>query len=291
MKKILLDKKAIITGGNQGLGFEIAKRYLQSGASIMICARDEKKLTEAASKLQDFVETGQKIGVKVADISVPSEVNKFVDESLRFLGGCDILVNNAGVYGPKGNIENIDFEIWKKAIEINLYGSIMMCRALLPHFKLQKYGKIIQLSGGGATNPLPMISAYAVSKAAVVRFSETLAEEVRSFGIDVNCIAPGSLNTGMLDEILHAGPKMVGQDFYERSLKQKKNGGIPLSKGTDLALWLASDASDGITAKLISAIWDNWEEWPKHIDVLNSSDAYTLRRVVGRDRGFKLGDK
>ena len=115
-------------------------------------------------------------------------------------------MNNAGVYGPMGSIEDVDWDAWVRAIEINLFGSILMCRALLPHFKAQRYGKIIQLSGGGATNPLPRISAYAASKAAIVRFAESLALEVRDEGIDVNAIAPGALNTRMMDELLAAGP-------------------------------------------------------------------------------------
>ena len=214
-----------------------------------------------------------------------------VADTLKVLGGCHILVNNAGIYGPKGEIESVDWAEWAKAIEINVYGSILMCRALLPHFKAQGYGKVIQLSGGGATNPLPRISAYAVSKAAIVRFAETLAEEVRGTGIDVNAIAPGALNTRMLDEIIEAGPERVGQVYYDRSLKQKESGGAPLDKAADLALFLASAASDGITAKLISAVWDDWEHWPDHLDELSSSDAYTLRRIAGRDRGFTWGDK
>jgi 3-oxoacyl-[acyl-carrier protein] reductase len=162
---------------------------------------------------------------------------------------------------------------------------------VLPHLKAQRYGKIIQLSGGGATNPMPRISAYAVSKAAIVRFAETLAEEVRGTGIDINSIAPGALNTRMLDEVLEAGPDKVGKDFYERALKQRDNGGVPLQRGADLAIFLASRASDGITGKLISAVWDNWEHWPEHLDKLSGSDVYTLRRIVGRDRGFEAGDK
>ena len=178
----------------------------------------------------------------------------------------------------------------KKAIEINVYGSVLMCRVLIPHFKKQKYGKIVQLSGGGATNPLPNISAYATSKAAIIRFIETLAEEVLSFGIDVNAIAPGALNTGMLQEVIDTGPEKVGKEFYEKALKQKNNGGVPLSFGADLALFLASSASDGITGKLISAVWDKWRDWPNYLKELTDSDAYTLRRIAGRDRGFDWGD-
>ncbi|MEK7382583.1 MAG: SDR family oxidoreductase, partial [Elusimicrobiota bacterium] len=134
-------------------------------------------------------------------------------------------------------------------------------------------------------------SAYAVSKAAIVRFAETLAEEVRGQGIDVNAIAPGALNTRLLDEVLAAGPEKAGGQFFERSSKQKESGGAPLGVAAELAAFLASDQSDGITGKLISAVWDDWARWPEHIDELRSSDVYTLRRISGRDRGCAWGDK
>ncbi len=135
-----------------------------------------------------------------------------------------MLVNNAGVYGPLGPSEDVDWAAWVRAMEINVYGSVLPCRALLPHFKQHRYGKIVQLSGGGATNPLPRISAYAASKAAVIRFAESLALEVRPFGIDVNAIAPGALNTRMLDEVVAAGPEVVGQDFYDRMVSNERTG-------------------------------------------------------------------
>ena len=83
-------------------------------------------------------------------------------------------------------------------------------------------GKIIQLAGGGAASPLPLISSYAISKAAVVRFVENLSEELKDYNIDINAVAPGPLNTGMLEEVLKAGPKRVGKNFYNESVKQKK---------------------------------------------------------------------
>lgn len=291
MGKVLSGKISIITGANQGLGLEIARAYVLGGADVMLCARNVTLLQEAQADLAKLAAPGQKIVTKACDVSVEAEVQALVHETLETLGGCHILVNNAGIYGPKGEIESINWAEWTKAIEINVYGSILMCRAILPHFKAQGYGKVIQLSGGGATNPLPRISAYAVSKAAIVRFAETLAEEVRGSGIDVNAIAPGALNTRMLDEILLAGPEKVGQAFYERSLKQKESGGAPLECGAELAVFLASPASDGITAKLVSAVWDDWMRWPEHLDDLAASDAYTLRRITGRDRGFSWGDK
>ena len=222
MKSILDGKKAIITGSSQGLGLEIARKFVLSGADIMMCARDGKTLERAKDDLKKITNKKQKILSLVADVSLSNDVEIVVDETIKNLGGCHILVNNAGVYGPKDKIESTNWEDWVKTIEINLFGSILMCKALIKHFKKQNYGKIIQLSGGGATNPLPNLSAYAVSKVAVVRFCETLAEELRGTGIDVNAIAPGALNTRMLDEILKAGPKKVGRQFYKKSLEQKK---------------------------------------------------------------------
>jgi 3-oxoacyl-[acyl-carrier protein] reductase len=291
MKLPLSGKVAIITGANQGLGLEIARKYLAEGASLALCARNEALLQEVCRDLMVTALPHQRVIGVATDVSKGPEVEHFIGETRRELGRIDILVNNAGVYGPKGEIETVDWLEWVRSIEINLFGSILMCRAVLPTFKGQGSGKIIQLSGGGATNPMPRISGYAVSKAAIVRFIETLAEEVRDYGIDANAIAPGALNTRMLDEVLNAGPEKVGKAFYERSLKQKETGGSSLDVGTGLAVFLASDASNGITGKLISAVWDNWQDWSNHLEELNKSDIYTLRRITGRDRSMNWGDK
>jgi 3-oxoacyl-[acyl-carrier protein] reductase len=292
MKKIFLHKKvAIITGASEGLGFEIAKKFILSGANVTICSRNKNNLETAKIILSNLLNKKQQIITVLADISRQQDVNKVIRTTIKKFGTCDILVNNAGIYGPKGKLEKLNWNDWKKTIEINLFGSILMCRGLIDHFKKKKYGKIIQLSGGGATNPLPYLSAYATSKAAIVRFAETLAEEVRDYNIDINSIAPGALNTRMLDEIIKAGAEKVGIDFYKRAIKQKKTGGTPLNNASDLAIFLASSHSDGITGKLISAVWDNWNNWPKYIDKISNSDVYTLRRIVGRDRGFFWGDK
>ena len=290
-KKFLANKVAIITGASEGLGFEIAKKFILEGANITICSRNKRNLKLAKESLIKILHSNQKILVIPADVSKQSDVKKIINLTIKKFGKCNILVNNAGIYGPKGKIENINWKDWKKTIEINLFGSILMCRHLIKYFKKKKYGKIIQLSGGGATNPLPNLSAYAASKAAIVRFMETLALEVRDFNIDINSIAPGALNTKMLDEVINSGPNKVGVDFYKRALKQKKTGGTSLNYGSELAVFLASSESDGISGRLISAVWDNWKEWPKHINKLSNSDVYTLRRIIGRDRGFSWGDK
>jgi len=289
MSDELTGRTALITGGTQGLGLEIARAYLAAGvAGVCICGRDAAALRTAVMELTSAADSGQSVLGEVADVSSPAEVDRLVDAAVSGLGGITILVSNAGVYGPKGPIDRVDWSEWTRAVEINLYGSVLPARALVAHFRKRGYGKIVQLSGGGATNPLPGLSAYAASKAAVVRFAETLAGELHDDHVDVNAIAPGALNTRMLDEVLAAGPEAVGQAFYQRALEQQRSGGVPLRRGAEVAVFLASAASDGITGKLLSAVWDPWSELPEHLEDL-ASDVYTLRRVVPADRGLDWG--
>ena len=286
----LSGRTALITGGTQGLGLEIAMHYLRAGiAGLCICGRDLDVLTAAREQLREVAEGEQHVIAEIADVSSSAEVERLVGTTLEQFPDLTILVNNAGVYGPKGSIDQVDWREWARAIEINLLGSVLPARALVPHFRQSGYGKIVQLSGGGATNPLPGLSAYAASKAAIVRFAETLAEELREHRVDVNAVAPGALNTRMLDEVLAAGPELVGQSFYERAQQQQRSGGVPLERGAALAVWLASADSDGVTAKLLSAVWDPWSELSEHLDDL-ASDVYTLRRIVPADRGLAWGD-
>jgi NAD(P)-dependent dehydrogenase (short-subunit alcohol dehydrogenase family) len=286
----LRGRTALITGGTQGLGLQIARHYLRAGiAGVCICGRDPDVLVAAREELQGAAGSDQEVIAEVADVSSAADVERLLDTTLERFPELTILVNNAGVYGPMGTIDRVDWREWARAIEINLLGSMLPSRALVAHFVRRSYGKIVQLSGGGATNPLPGLSAYAASKAAAVRFAETLAEELREHHVDVNAVAPGALNTRMLDEVLAAGPERVGPGFYERALEQQRSGGVPLERGAALAVWLASAASDGVTAKLLSAVWDPWPELAEHLDDL-ASDVYTLRRIVPSDRGLDWGD-
>lgn len=286
----LKGRSSIITGASQGLGFEIAKHYISAGANVFICGRDEGAIQNACSELKSLASPGQLVLAAGADVSERDDVERIVGAALHHFKELHILVNNAGIYGPKGSLEEVNWTEWARAIEINLYGSVFMCQAVLPHFRQRGYGKIIQLSGGGATKPLPRFSAYAASKAAIMRLAETLAEEVRQDHIDVNSIAPGALNTRLLEEVLEAGPAKVGQQFYDQSLQQKRDGGTSMNKGAELAVFLGSAASDGITGKLLSAVWDPWEQLSEHLDELRKSDIYTVRRIVPKDRGATWGE-
>jgi NAD(P)-dependent dehydrogenase (short-subunit alcohol dehydrogenase family) len=280
----------VVTGASQGLGKAIAREFVKEGAHVGLCARDEKLIHAVAQDFEILKSAGQQIFAAPCDVSVEDDVEQFFDAVRSRLGPVNVLINNAGIYGPKGESEKVDFHEWTRAIEINLYGTFLPCRFAIRQMKMkeQRRGKIINLSGGGATAPLPRISAYAASKAAVVRLTETLAKELKEFAIDVNAIAPGALNTRLLEEVLSAGPDAVGQEFYQKSLKQRYSGGVPLEKPARMCVYLASGASDGITGKLISAQWDPWENLHAFREQLVNSDVYTLRRIVPEDRGLKF---
>ncbi len=282
----LAGRRALITGASQGFGLAVARRFVEEGADVMLCSRGADQLAGARDELLDLAGERSRVAAMPADVADASDVQRLVGAALDHLGGIEVLVASAGIQGPTGRVQDVDWAEWRQAIEINLLGTVLCCRAVLPHFIARKYGKIVLLSGGGATSPRPYFSAYAASKAAVVRFGETLAAELRGTGIDVNSIAPGALNTRMLDEVLEAGPAGVGQTAYEEAVRQKADGGTPLEVGAALCAFLASAASDGITGKLISAVWDPWKRFPEHMDQLVGSDVYTLRRIVPGDRGM-----
>jgi NAD(P)-dependent dehydrogenase (short-subunit alcohol dehydrogenase family) len=148
--------------------------------------------------------------------------------------------------------------------------------------------KILNLSGGGATAARANFAAYGSAKAALVRFSECLAAETRQIGIDVHCIAPGAMYTAMTEAVLQAGPADAGEKEYCDALKLKQQGTGKMDAAVELCLFLASSASDGITGKLISAVWDPWDQLAEHRVELENSDVYTLRRIVPQDRGFNF---
>jgi NAD(P)-dependent dehydrogenase (short-subunit alcohol dehydrogenase family) len=286
----LQGKKILITGASQGLGLAVAERCLADGADVAVCARTQEAIERVGATLRERASKSQRVVAAVADVSNAGEIEALVARVDRELEGLDGLVNNAGVYGPMGLTEEIDWAEWAKAVEINLFGTVLPCRAVLPGFRKRGWGRIVNLSGGGATAPLPRFSAYAASKAAVVRFTETLAEELRGTPIQVNAVAPGALNTRLLEEAIAAGPDRVGQSFYERALRQKSDGGAPLEKGAALCAFLLSSESDGIQGRLLSAVWDPWADLPARRAELAESDIYTLRRIVPKDRGRDWGE-
>ena len=281
----LSGRAAIITGASQGLGRAIATKFVEAGSSILITSRSAAALDDAQRELTPIAAaSGCSVHARAADVADAAACAAVVREAVRLMPSLDILVNNAGIYGPIGPIETVDWEEWTRAVHINLFGTVLMCREMIPILRGRGYGKIINLSGGGATAPLPRFSAYAASKAAVVRLTETFAEELRDSRIDVNAIAPGALNTRLLDQVIEAGPDRAGAQFHTRALKQQQDGGTALAQGAELAVFLASAASDGLTGRLLSAVWDDWRTLPQRLPQIAATDIYTLRRIVPEDR-------
>ena len=281
---LLEGRVSLIIGGSRGIGREIAMTFAREGSHLVIASRNESEL-ETAKREIDNVSTVKSETFR-ADVSHPEEVKRLVNYTLKEFDTIDILVNCAGIYGPIGKATSIDSEKWIETININLYGTFLCIQAVLPIMIKNRKGKIINLSGGGAVSPFPRFSAYSASKAAVVRLTETLAEEVKEYNIDINAIAPGAVNTRLLDQVLEAG-EAAGKDNLMKAIKQKQDGGVSPEKVAELAVFLASSESDKLTGRLISLLWDNWREIPRHLPDIISSDIYTMRRIIPKDRGYE----
>ncbi len=271
----LKDRVAIVTGAGRGIGRAIALAFGDAGAAVTVAARTRGEVEVTASLLH---ERGHRALPLVADVSDWQAVQGLVAQTVQRFGGIHILVNNAGVQGSIGPLVDNDVAEWMCTVEINLGGTFLCCKAVLPHMMRQDYGTIINLSGGGATSSRPYFSAYAASKAAVVRLTETLSEEVREYNIRVNAIAPGAVNTRMLEETMAAG-LAAGDEAQADAKHQLKTGGNPPELAARLAVFLASDDSDGLTGKLIAAPYDPWREWAGKADELNATPLYTIRRL------------
>lgn len=269
---------AFITGAGRGIGEAIAHAFARAGANLVLLAR-------TAAEIQRVAKATEALGVKtlalVADVSRRPDVQRAVAAALAEYGQIDVVVNCAGVYGPIGLLVDNDMEAWAEAIQINLIATAFCMHAVLPHMINRRKGVVINFSGGGAVSPFPRFSAYSASKAAVVRLTETVAEEVKEFNICVNVIAPGAVNTRLLDQVLEAGEK-AGKEFYAKAKQQKQKGGTPPEKAAQLALFLASPVANGVTGRLISAVWDDWKSIPSQLRALGNSAMFTLRRIDGR---------
>lgn len=276
MVALLQDRVAIITGAGRGIGRATALTFAREGARLVLAARTEHELRETAAAC---LEASASARVVVTDVADWDQVQHLVATAVQDAGRVDILVNAAGIYGPIGPTAEIDISAWTRAVEVNLFGALYLCRALAPHLMRQQQGKIILLGGGGATAPLPNLSSYAASKAGVARLADTLAEELKPFNVQVNVIAPGLVDTRLQDEVLAAGPRAGALYSKIKRARETGEGAVPLEVGASLALFLASPASGKLTGKLIAAPYDPWREWAGKADELNATPLYTLRRL------------
>ena len=285
----LAGRHILLTGASRGLGESIARAMWQLGAHLFLVARSERSLSHLKDELIRESKGGQTIEVfpvDLADCKAPEAILARAQKSWKRL---DVLINNAAIQGPIGKLWENPWDEWKMTIDINLLAPVALCRAVLPWMMEFKKGKIVNLSGGGATAPRPSFSAYGTAKAALVRFSETLAQELHDQNIQVNCVAPGAMKTKMTETIKEAGPAKAGPREYKAALDSLSREESPPLRAVELCCFLASPASDFMSGRLISAVWDPWEKLPVYQKELQESDIYTLRRIVPRDRGKNWG--
>src|SRR5258708_2898034 len=284
------------------------------GANLLLVARSEAALLDLQQALEASGRANQTVQMVAADLGQPDAIPRIMAEASQFAEGINVLVNNAAIQAPIGPLLDNDPAAWAQTIAVNLTAPVMLCRACIPLMGLphpptpsplaergsraqrdgsevsqHSRGKIINLSGGGATGPRPNFSAYASAKAALVRFSETLAQEVPH--IDVNCVAPGPMGSQMLETVLQAGAERAGAREVEIAQKMiADTSPETIDRAAALCVFLASNESDGISGKLISAVWDTWSALPQHLDDLRNTDIYTLRRITPKDRDMNWGN-
>jgi NAD(P)-dependent dehydrogenase (short-subunit alcohol dehydrogenase family) len=261
----------LVTGAGRGIGKRLAIGFAAAGGRVGLLARSKAELDLAHLEIEHAGGNALRIRADVTDFE---QVSAAVDRMRVQYGGVHVLVCAAAVQGPIGPLVDHSAKALAETIQINLLGVMHACKAVLPHMIERRSGKIIVLSGGGAAGARPNFSAYAASKAAVVRLVETLAEEVRDHNIQINCMGPGGTYTHMTDEILRAGEK-AGWKETEDALEIRRTGGTAPEKQIQLALFLASEQSNHISGKLIHVS----DDWKKLKNENIHPEIYTLRRV------------
>ena len=278
-------KTCLITGSSRGLGKYLANFFLKTGHNLILVSSQKENLEKT---YKEFKKKHKKqVHIVVTDLSKDG----FEKELFRRIDGLNtqvsILVNNAAIQGPIGPFVESSSAEWKKTFNINLFAPAIISSEIVKRMD-KKGGTILNISGGGAAGLRPNFSAYASSKTALVRFSETLAAELKNQNINVNAIAPGPMPTDMLKEVVSLSPKEVGEEEFENASRVLSGEG-DMEIVAKLCYFLCYEGRN-ITGRFISAKWDNWSEWNNYLDELNFTDLYTLRRIIGKDRGKTWGD-
>ena len=267
----------MITGGSTGLGYAIAQAFLAEGANVAICGRNEAELSTAGCGLNAGAPAGTRAITVVCDVSREEQVRGLARGAFDEFGDIIVLVNNAGVIGPIGKMEEVDFDEWRGAIETNLFGAVLACRVLLPHFRSHSYGKIVNLSGGGNVAP-PLLQRLRGIEGGGRSLDRKPCGGVVRHGNRCKRTRTRLVEHPYVRAVRAARRPTV------QALRQKETGGASIERAAELCVYLASAASDGITRKLISAPWDPWQDLDRHREELRSSDIYTLRRILPENR-------
>ena len=267
---------AVITGAGRGIGRAIALAYAREGARLALAARSESELEQTVVAVSEL---GAEAIAVPTDVTSQADTERLSQATVERFGRIDVLVNNAGISGPIGPLQDNDIAEWVDTINVNLTGTFLVCRAVIPFMLERGGGRIINLAGAGVANAWSNMSAYCSSKAAAVRLTEVLAQELEGQGIFVNALGPGSVHTTMWEKMTEQAAE-AGADFIH-GLGQRvlSGGGASIDDCAELALWLASGESGTLTGRIISAAADDFRSLSPRIDEIMAGDAYTLRVV------------
>jgi NAD(P)-dependent dehydrogenase (short-subunit alcohol dehydrogenase family) len=264
---------ALVTGGGRGLGRAMALALSAAGAAVAVCARTATQLAETVKLIE---ERGGKALAIAADMLDRNAIESMVARVERELGPIDLLVNNAGVSGTIGPLAQTDPDAWWNVQIINVRGPLYCSRAVLPGMIQRGRGRIVNVSSGAGFQAWPLVSAYAVSKAALFRFSENLAAETREQGIQVFAITPGLVRTDMVEDILHCGEPSVEQDF-QQDLADGHD--IPPERSAQMVVFLASGKADALSGRFIRSK-DDEKELVARAAEIQAQDLFVLRQRV-----------
>ena len=234
----LKGQTAIVTGASRGIGKAIAVMFASEGANVVVTARTEYAIDDLAGRI---VQSGGSALAVTADLSIDSDLQRIADETLANYGRIDILVNNAGIIHPRINLVDFDFELWRKVVAVNLEAVALLTALCLPSMMQRNYGKVINISSIGGRKGSKGRSAYRATKAALISLTESVAAETKPYGIDVNCICPGGVDTEGYREAFRMRGKIDDPSLMAPEEIAK------------LAVYLASDDSSSVTGAAIDA--------------------------------------
>lgn len=266
-------RRIAVTGASRGIGAACCRRLAADGATLVLIARDAEALAALRAELPGGAH--ELVALDVAD----EQAWAAAAGALAPEGRLDGLVTAAGVLAPIGPVGSYTITDFRRTLDVNLLGTLLAVLTCLPALR-RAHGRVVTLSGGGATGPFPRFDAYAASKAAVVRLTENLAAELAPDGITCNAVAPGFVVSAMHDETMAAGPTLVGEAYYARTKAAiESGGGDPPELAADLVSFLISPAASGISGKLLSARWDPWRDETFQSRLRVEKDLATLRRI------------
>lgn len=247
MKKNI-SKTAIITGGSKGIGFRIAQILAKRKYNIVICSRNLQEVNKAKRDIESY---GVKCLAYKIDISDYNQCKFLVRNTLKHFSKIDVLVNNAGIQGPVDKLWKNNIKEWEKTIKINLLGTFYMLSLVVPYMLKQKFGRIINLSGGGAAYARPLFSAYSCSKTAILRLTENLAEELKGENIFVFALAPGATWTEMTKEAVKKSISINDKKNINELKMIQASGGASYDEHEKIISYLLSKNSNKLSGRLL----------------------------------------